>query len=176
MKQKNAHRAFLNIKPYLYNDLEYAIFDDYIELQKIKQALPDSIMSGSGSTYFMLENLKESKLNEDYRLYIFGEGDREQELKSLTDSLKMNEKVKFFGILDVSKEFWEMFLVVIQLGAVMAVVVLDFKKLWPFHKNIPERESNWKHFSQDERLAKMQKFTDKYIFIYDIISLSINFI
>ena len=38
-----------------------------------------------------------SKSNEDYRLYIFGEGDREQELKSLTDSLKMNEKVKFFG-------------------------------------------------------------------------------
>lgn len=68
-----------------------------------------------------------------------------------------------FVHLDVSKEFWEMFLVVIQLGAVMAVVVLDFKKLWPFHKNIPERESNWKYISQDERLAKMQKFTDKYI-------------
>ena len=34
-----------------------------------------------------------------------------------------------FMKLKVSKEFWEMFLVVIQLGAVMAVVVLDFKKL-----------------------------------------------
>ena len=65
--------------------------------------------------------------------------------------------------LNVSEAFWEMFMVVIQLGAVMAVVVLDFKKLWPFHRNLPERESNWKYFSADERFAKMQKFADKYI-------------
>lgn len=74
-----------------------------------------------------------------------------------------------FVHLDVSKEFWEMFLVVIQLGAVIAVVVLDFKKLWPFHKNTPENESNWKYISQDERLANIQKFTDKYINMSKII-------
>lgn len=34
--------------------------------------------------------------------------------------------------LDVSAEFKEMFDVVIQLGAIMAVVVLYFQKLWPF--------------------------------------------
>ena len=34
--------------------------------------------------------------------------------------------------LNVSNEFMQMFLVVIQLGAIMAVVVLYFKKLWPF--------------------------------------------
>lgn len=34
--------------------------------------------------------------------------------------------------LDVSEEFKEMFLVVIQLGAILAVVVLYWKKLWPF--------------------------------------------
>lgn len=34
--------------------------------------------------------------------------------------------------LDVSPEFKDMFLVVIQLGAILAVVVLYFKKLWPF--------------------------------------------
>lgn len=34
--------------------------------------------------------------------------------------------------LDVSNEFMQMFLVVIQLGAILAVVVLYFKKLWPF--------------------------------------------
>ena len=56
-----------------------------------------------------------------------------------------------------------MFLVVIQLGAVMAVVVLDFKKLWPFHKNDPSRESNWNYISTDERVGKLQKFADKYI-------------
>ena len=42
-----------------------------------------------------------------------------------------------FMKLKVSEEFWQMFLVVIQLGAVLAVVVLDFKKLWPFLKNDP---------------------------------------
>ena len=68
-----------------------------------------------------------------------------------------------FMKLKVSKEFWEMFLVVIQLGAVMAVVVLDFKKLWPFHKNDPSRESNWNYISTNERIGKLQKFADKYI-------------
>lgn len=55
-----------SIQDYLYNDLEYAIFEDYSELQTIKKAYPDSIMSGSGSTYFVLENLKESALDENY--------------------------------------------------------------------------------------------------------------
>ncbi len=35
---------------------------------------------------------------------------------------------------NVSDEFWEMFEVVIQLGAILAVVVLYFTKLWPFAK------------------------------------------
>lgn len=68
-----------------------------------------------------------------------------------------------FVKLDVSKEFWEMFLVVIQLGAVLAVVILDFKKLWPFHRNFPERESNWNYISANPQLEKLQKFADKYI-------------
>ncbi len=38
-----------------------------------------------------------------------------------------------FVKLDVSPEFWEMFLVVIQLGAILAVVVLYWDKLFPFH-------------------------------------------
>ena len=55
-----------NINEFLYNDLEYAIFNDYSELQKIKRNYPNSIMSGSGSTYFVLENIKESALDENY--------------------------------------------------------------------------------------------------------------
>ena len=35
--------------------------------------------------------------------------------------------------LNVSKEFMELFLVVIQLGAIMAVVILFWNKIWPFH-------------------------------------------
>ncbi len=40
--------------------------------------------------------------------------------------------VEEFIKLKVSEAFWEMFMVVIQLGAIMAVVVLYFKELWPF--------------------------------------------
>ena len=34
------------------NDLEWAVIDDYKELQQIKKLYPKSVMSGSGSTYF----------------------------------------------------------------------------------------------------------------------------
>ncbi|MGI5893494.1 MAG: undecaprenyl-diphosphate phosphatase [Candidatus Merdivicinus sp.] len=37
-----------------------------------------------------------------------------------------------FVKLDVSPEFWEMFLVVIQLGAILAVVVIYWNKIFPF--------------------------------------------
>lgn len=36
------------------NDLEWAVIDDYKELQHIKEKYPNSVMSGSGSTYFGL--------------------------------------------------------------------------------------------------------------------------
>ena len=36
------------------NDLEWAVIDDYKELQTIKNLYPDSIMSGSGSTYYII--------------------------------------------------------------------------------------------------------------------------
>lgn len=55
-KMITALKTGKDIKQLLYNDLEYAVFDDYEELQKIKQKLPNSIMSGSGSTYFVLED------------------------------------------------------------------------------------------------------------------------
>ena len=65
--------------------------------------------------------------------------------------------------LNVSEAFWQLFLVMIQLGAVLAVVLLDFEKLWPFHKKDPERESNWKYISENKKLAEVQKFTDHYV-------------
>ncbi len=44
-----------------------------------------------------------------------------------------------FVKLDVSPEFWEMFLVVIQLGAILAVVLLFWNQIWPFgKKNNPD--------------------------------------
>ena len=42
---------------------------------------------------------------------------------------------QFLKFKEVSPEFWNMFQVVIQFGAILAVVVLYFKKIWPFTKN-----------------------------------------
>ncbi len=39
---------------------------------------------------------------------------------------------QFVKLNQVSSEFWNMFQVVIQFGAILAVVVLYFKKIWPF--------------------------------------------
>ena len=47
--------------------------------------------------------------------------------------------------LKVSAEFYEMFEVVIQLGAILAVIVLFFHKLWPFSakKSAAEKKDTW---------------------------------
>jgi len=58
-----------DIRKFLYNDLEYAVFDDYEELQTIKSKLPNAIMSGSGSTYFILEDLKNLDFSDDFQVF-----------------------------------------------------------------------------------------------------------
>ncbi|MBR2045827.1 MAG: undecaprenyl-diphosphate phosphatase, partial [Agathobacter sp.] len=51
----------------------------------------------------------------------------------------LNEFVK----LNVSEEFWDMFLVVIQLGAILAVVLIFWSTIWPFamSKNVDRLEN-----------------------------------
>lgn len=39
-----------------------------------------------------------------------------------------------FVKMDVSAEFWNLFLVIIQLGAILASVILFWNKIWPFQK------------------------------------------
>jgi 4-diphosphocytidyl-2-C-methyl-D-erythritol kinase len=48
-----------NLEQFLHNDLEIVLINDYEELKQIKNIYPKSIMSGSGSTFFVLgdENL-----------------------------------------------------------------------------------------------------------------------
>ena len=41
---------------------------------------------------------------------------------------------QFLKFKEVSPEFWDMFQVVIQFGAILAVVIIYFKKIWPFTK------------------------------------------
>ena len=64
--------------------------------------------------------------------------------------------------LQQSDAFKEMFNVVIQLGAILAVVVLYWSKLWPFHrKRIPQR--SW--FAQQSTngfVGSLQRFGDRY--------------
>lgn len=45
------------------NDLEWAVFDDYSDLQIIKKLYPEAIMSGSGSTYYRVEGEFKSREN-----------------------------------------------------------------------------------------------------------------
>ena len=41
--------------------------------------------------------------------------------------------------MNVSPEFWELFLVVIQLGAIMAVVIYFWHKIWPFNTKVKNK-------------------------------------
>lgn len=46
--------------------------------------------------------------------------------------------------LNLSEEFWDLFLVVIQLGAILAVIVMYWNRIWPFHFNHGVRASRKK--------------------------------
>lgn len=56
--------------------------------------------------------------------------------------------------LDVSKSFYDMYLVVIQLGAIMAVVVLYWKKIWPLKRRRTTRNPKGK-ITWDKDILKM---------------------
>lgn len=67
-KMLSAINSDNDIQEFLYNDLEYAIFGDYKELQYIKSKLPKSIMSGSGSTYFVLGNIDSNLFDDNFEV------------------------------------------------------------------------------------------------------------
>lgn len=52
--------------------------------------------------------------------------------------------------LNVSREFWDMFMVVIQLGAILAVVVLFWEKIWPFQNKSREKELVKRYVKMDK--------------------------
>ncbi|MDO4617105.1 MAG: undecaprenyl-diphosphate phosphatase [Lachnospiraceae bacterium] len=70
----------------------------------------------------------------------------------------------------MSESFMEMFNVVIQLGAILAVVVLYFKKLWPFHRAKTDPGRNWFANPQTEGFAgKFQSAANKYCYMDKIV-------
>ena len=75
-----------------------------------------------------------------------------------------------FVKLNQSGEFMKMFNVVIQLGAILAVVVLYWDKLWPFHtkKNAPRR--SWFANQADHGVMKgFQTFCNNYCYMDKIV-------
>lgn len=69
-----------------------------------------------------------------------------------------------------SADFMEMFNVVIQLGAILAVVVIFIEKLWPFHtkKNAPEKSWFQKEASGGF-MAGFQQFCNNYCYMDKIV-------
>lgn len=70
----------------------------------------------------------------------------------------------------LTDDFMEMFTVVIQFGAIMAVVVLYFRKLWPFHtKRLRPQRSWFAEQSDDKFVGGIQRFCDNYCYMDKIV-------
>nr|WP_275891307.1 undecaprenyl-diphosphate phosphatase [Ruminococcus sp. OA3] len=75
-----------------------------------------------------------------------------------------------FLSLKVSDEFLQMFLVVIQLGAILAVVLIYWNKLWPFHRKPADvSESFWQNHSENRLVGGLQQFADNHVSMNKII-------
>lgn len=66
----------------LYNSLEKAVINDYPELLEIKKCVPDSMMSGSGPTFFILKPFSPVSFDKTRFLTI-------ENLKSISDGVKI---------------------------------------------------------------------------------------
>lgn len=66
----------------LYNSLEKAVINDYKELLEIKEAIPDSMMSGSGPTFFVLKRFSPKPFDKERFLVI-------EDLYFVTDGVKI---------------------------------------------------------------------------------------
>ena len=70
--------------------------------------------------------------------------------------LRMNATPGFFSVFEV----------VIQLGAIAAVIVVYFKQLWPFHtkKNAPEK-SQFANPEEGGAVGGFQRFADNFLYM-----------
>lgn len=72
--------------------------------------------------------------------------------------------------LNVTADFKNVFEVVIQLGAILAVVVIYFWDLWPFHgKSKAKSKSYFANPSDNKVFAGIQNFVDNYCYLDKII-------
>lgn len=72
--------------------------------------------------------------------------------------------------LNQSRDFMKMFDVVIQLGAILAVVVLYWDKLWPFHTKAKARKKSYFQNQADSGFMKsLQSFCNNYCYMDKIV-------
>ena len=70
----------------------------------------------------------------------------------------------------MTDEFMKMFTVVIQFGAILAVIVLYFQRLWPFHSKAKRRRrSYFVEASSNGAICGIQRFCDNYCYLDKII-------
>lgn len=70
----------------------------------------------------------------------------------------------------MTESFMKMFTVVIQFGAILAVVVLYFQKLWPFHTKATRRQrSYFAEASSNRAVCAVQRFCDNHCHMSKII-------
>ena len=75
---------------------------------------------------------------------------------------------KFFGF-NLSNEFMEFYRVVIQLGAIMAVVLIYWSKIWPFHSKKNKQDIHWKNPANYGFYGGLQKFIENYVYLDKIV-------
>lgn len=68
--------------------------------------------------------------------------------------------------LEVSKDFKTLFLVVIQLGAILAVVILYWSKLWPFHL---KKTAVKPFFKEEGKAVALKKACNNYVHVDKIL-------
>ncbi len=69
--------------------------------------------------------------------------------------------------LDVRSEFLDIFLVVIQLGAILAVVIMFWSKIWPFHLKSTTVEPFFK--SESGSVGGIKRLCNNYIYVDKIL-------
>lgn len=75
---------------------------------------------------------------------------------------------KFFNF-NLDKNFIEFFRVIIQLGAICAVIILFWNKIWPFHSKQNRKVINWQTPVSEGFAGRVQEFCNNYVDIKKLI-------
>ncbi len=79
-------------------------------------------------------------MNEYLQAIILGIVEGLTEFLPVSSTAHIRIAQKFLGQ-DVESEYWKMFAVVIQLGAILAVIIYFWQRLWSFLRSFPQGES-----------------------------------